>query len=151
MWCKITTKSVLSHLLWNFPKCNAGVCSRDSFGRYYPSLCNFVCVWNPMWLKKAICHRVRAFFSCTHLSFAQHPSLICQIYQHLLKPLVRLTEFNRLPIRCLVTELGEKDKLAFQKCLVWKNERLRVWTSSRKSGFSELPYLGARIVWMDYD
>ena len=61
-------------LLWNFPKCSAGVCSRDSFGRYYPSLCNRVCVWNPMWLKK------RQFAIVCLLSFHVHTSALPNIY-----------------------------------------------------------------------
>ena len=103
-------------LLWNFPKCNAGVCSRDSFGRYYPSLYHCVCVKLDV-VKKAIYHRVLAFFSCTLLNFVINKKTI---YRYLLKPFVRLAEFNRLPIRCFVAKLGEEDKLAFQKCLVWK-------------------------------
>ena len=61
-------------LLWNFPKCNAGVCSRDSFGRYYPSLCNCVCV-KPDVVKKAIYHCLLAFLSCTHLNFVKTSSI----------------------------------------------------------------------------
>ena len=85
--------------------------------------CVIVCV-KPEVVKKAIYHCLLAFLSCTHLNFVKTSSInYDKIYDHLLKPLVRLTEFNRLPIRCLVAKLGEEDKLAFQKCLVWKVSR----------------------------